>query len=118
VHRSELQEGIRLFNAGEYFAAHEVLEDVWRSVNGPDKTFLQGLVQLAVAFHHYSTGNRGGAASVLAKATRNLERCPAGFQGLDIAGLMAAVGEWSAALADGQQPPPPPRITRLTPNST
>src|SRR5205807_8005555 len=64
--------GIELFNDSRFFDAHEVLEDVWRETSGPEKSFLQGLVQLAVALHHHSTGNSLGAGSLLTKAHRNL----------------------------------------------
>ena len=108
--RTGLAEGIRLFNEGAYFEAHEVLEDVWRAAPVQDKTFLQGLVQLAVAFHHRSTENLAGAASVLRKASRNLEQEPASAIGVDVASLRAAVQDWVRALADGAGLASPPRI--------
>ena len=47
--------GISLFNNAEFFDAHEALEDIWRAAPPENKKFLQGMVQVAVAFHHYST---------------------------------------------------------------
>ncbi|MGB0038926.1 MAG: DUF309 domain-containing protein, partial [Terriglobales bacterium] len=62
-----LARGLDLFNRAHFFDAHEVLEDVWReSAHGkPRRRHLQGLVQLAVAFHHESRNNSVGARSVL-----------------------------------------------------
>ena len=74
--------GITLFNQADFFDAHEVLEDVWRAAPPENKKFLQGLIQVAVAFHHYSTGNRVGMRSVLERAIRNLSE-PSGTFRLD-----------------------------------
>ncbi len=107
----QLRRGVGLFNNGSYFEAHEVLEDVWREARAvPEKTFLQGLVQLAVAFHHYSTGNLTGARSVLGKASRNLNGAPPLFHGINAATLQAEVREWAETLADSGSLPQQPRI--------
>lgn len=54
-------EAIELFNRGEYFECHELLEDLWRPAEGLVRNFLQGLIQVAVALHHESRGNAKGA---------------------------------------------------------
>ncbi|HXY03984.1 MAG TPA: DUF309 domain-containing protein, partial [Terriglobales bacterium] len=69
---ADFTRGIVLFNQGHFFEAHEVLEDVWRAAPAQEKKFLQGLVQLAVAFHHHSTGNCVGMRSVMERGIRNL----------------------------------------------
>ena len=38
-----LVEGIRLFRAGEYFLAHETLEEHWAEAPASERPFLQGL---------------------------------------------------------------------------
>jgi len=96
-----LLEGVRLFNDGEFFLAHEVLEDAWRSGPAADKQLLQGLVQIAVAFHHHSTGNRVGALSVLKKAQQNLKRAPTNFYGIEVGSLLADLHELEKLLAVG-----------------
>jgi predicted metal-dependent hydrolase len=110
VQTNGLAAGIRLFNKGEFFEAHEVLEDAWRAAPREDKAFLQGLVQLAVAFHHFSTGNKVGAASVLDKGIRNLENYPEAYQGVELASLLSQVRDWQQALANGHPPGRPPQI--------
>ena len=94
--------GIRLFNAREYYDAHEVWEDVWRESHGMEKRFLQGLIQAAVALHHQSTGNVVGACSLVERARRNLAGCPEEFGGIQVAELLAALGEWRAELVAGE----------------
>src|SRR5438874_12872865 len=72
VDSARFREGIKLFNSGEFFEAHEVLEDVWCAAPAAEKRFLQGLIQVAVALHHHSKENRVGARSLLARARCNL----------------------------------------------
>ena len=106
----DLKRGIDLFNHGEFFEAHEVLEDVWRGAPADKKKFLQGVVQVAVAFHHHSTGNRIGMRSVLERACRNMTGYPEGFCGIQCQSLLRTLSPWLEAL-DRQSPEPPlPRI--------
>ena len=102
--------GIDLFNGCHFFDAHEVLEDVWRETSGPEKTFLQGLVQLAVALHHHSTGNAQGARSLLKKAHRNLSGYPRDFGGIRLGALLQTIAAWQSALEQDVPPPPLPRL--------
>lgn len=112
-----LNPGLGLFNRGRFFDAHEVLEDVWRTLprTSAAKKPVQGLVQLAVAFHHESRGNLRGARSVLDRALRNLDSAESSFPNLDLEQLRRSVAEWRRYLADGQQRPAPLRITWRNP---
>ena len=50
---SALEQGIDLFNRGEYFDAHEAWEGVWfRAQDAREKLFYQGLIMAAGAFVH------------------------------------------------------------------
>ena len=102
--------GIRLFNNAEFFEAHEALEDIWRAAPPENKKFLQGLVQVAVAFHHYSTGNRVGMRSVLERAIRNLAEPPGSFGQIQLAALLQSLVQWREALDNNSPSPPLPRI--------
>jgi predicted metal-dependent hydrolase len=61
----ELLEGIRLFNAGEYFECHEVLESIWRAERDPVRYLYQGILQVGVGLHHLRNGNFRGATLLL-----------------------------------------------------
>lgn len=102
--------GIALFNEGRFFDAHEVLEDVWRGASHPEKRIWQGLVQVAVAFHHYSTGNRVGMRSVLVRAMKNLGEHPRNFHGIHLAQLLQSLRQWLEAFDNNQPLPHLPRI--------
>lgn len=80
-----------LFNAGLYFEVHELLEPYWMRAEGAERRALQGLIQVAVAFHHLDTGNRGGAISLLDEGLAKLE----GGERV----LPLRLGEWRDALA-------------------
>jgi uncharacterized protein len=104
------REGIELFNRAAFFDAHEALEDVWRAAPQPEKKFLQGLIQVAVALHHHGNGNLPGARSVLRRAFRNLSLYPENFGGIQSAGLLHSISEWQRALDEGLTVPALPRI--------
>jgi len=106
VSQSNFLLGIELFNQADFFSAHEVLEDVWRESTGPEKKFLQALIQIAVGLHHHSRGNQRGARSLLARATRNLEPYPEVFGGLRLAPLRRHLEAWNHALAKDALAPP------------
>ena len=110
MHPDGLLRGVELFNAAEFFEAHEVLADVWRAAPEPERKFLQGLIQVAVALHHHSRGNVVGCRSLLARAQRNLSGYPAQHGGLDVAALLIALTHWREALETGQSVPPLPKL--------
>lgn len=109
--RSRFERGVELFNAGEYFAAHEVLEDVWRPAAGEERRFLQGLIQIAVALHHYSNGNLAGARSLFKRGASKLEDLPPDYCGVRAGALRLATQEWLGHLGALSSPQPPfPRL--------
>ena len=70
-------EGVRLFEAGEYWECHEALEPLWLSATGLDKSFLGGVILLAAALHKARAMDspRGGRRNY-AKALRHLALVP------------------------------------------
>ena len=57
----QISEGITLFNAHSFWHAHEAWEQLWLHSSGDEKRFLQGLIQLAAAYHHVKRGTLSGA---------------------------------------------------------
>jgi predicted metal-dependent hydrolase len=70
---SAFERGVELIRAGEYFAAHEELEDAWRAAPAEERDFFQGLVHVAVAWYQAGRGRKIGTERQLAKAVRRLE---------------------------------------------
>lgn len=110
--RARFQEGIGLFNRGRFFDCHEVLEEVWLELSGHRKKFLQGLIQLTVAFHHLQNGNRVGAGRLLAAAVGKLSLDSPERALLDIDALLAAVQPVREQIAAGEsaEQSAPPQI--------
>jgi predicted metal-dependent hydrolase len=104
IKNDKFQRGLEHFNAREFFEAHEVWEEIWLVEAEPEKTFLQGLIQIAAAFHHYCRGNPQGAESLLASGIVKLARFPANHRGLDIADLRTTAKKWARALGKEEKP--------------
>ena len=103
-----LQEGLRRFHSGAFFEAHEHWESVWLTAQGPEKTLLQALIQVAASFHHFHRGNRLGSISLLRSALRRLDTYPESFAGVALTPLRASIRLWLAALEPPQPSSPPP----------
>ena len=108
------QKGLEAFNSAHFYDAHEHWEEVWLVTPNPDKMFLQGLIQVAAAFHHYSRANILGTRNLLRAGLLKLDRFPKVHGGLEIEALRQAVRGWLAALDAGEIPErrKPPRIGR------
>ena len=105
-----LEEGLDLMRRGEYFAAHEVLEDVWRASEPQERDFYQGLVHVAVAWYQAGRGNRVGCERQLEKATRRLGPFAPEHRGVDLAAALARIEEAQRVVAGGSLALPPPRV--------
>ena len=77
-------QGIAYFNACEFFEAHEVWEDLWKNYSGPLRLFYKGLIQAAVALHHFGNGNIRGARKVYGSSRGYLAEYQPVCEGLDL----------------------------------
>lgn len=113
--RGALAEGLACYSRGEFFFAHEHWEIVWLTLEEPEKSFLQALIQVTAAFHHLHAGNSAGALSLLRRALQRLELCPANFRGIAVKPLRAELSEWVLAIERGSSslPAAPPQILPL-----
>jgi uncharacterized protein len=101
AHKNELFEhGIALFNAGEFFKAHEAWEELWLRAPAKEKAFLQGIIQIAAGFHHYRRGNLRGSRSLLSAGVAKLGRYPAIHWEVDVARLASEAQTWIAAAGE------------------
>lgn len=107
--RRLFQEGIDLFNRGEFFAAHETWEEIWRSTTPEPRELFQGLVQVAAALHQILDLRRKiGPRNTLAKARDHLELYTPVASGLDMAALLESVRKWQEWVErDGERPAVP-----------
>ena len=98
------QKGLEAFNSGHFYDAHELWEEVWLETLNPEKMFLQGLIQVAAAFHHYTRENRQGTRNLLQAGLAKIDRFPHVHRGLALEALRIAVRQWVAALDGGEDP--------------
>ena len=80
-------EGLRLFNAGEYFEAHEALETAWRDETGPIRNLYRGILQVGVAYHHIQRGNYRGARKLFLRCRQWLDPFPDECRGIQVGKL-------------------------------
>jgi uncharacterized protein len=96
-----LAEGLQRYHAGEFFAAHELWESLWLVAEEPDKTFLQGLIQVTAAFHHLQRNNTLGTVRLLQGALGRFEGYPASFGSISVVSLCNDIRQWLNALETG-----------------
>jgi hypothetical protein len=80
----EYTEGIVHFNAGRYYEAHEVWEEIWLRSQGAEKVFYQMLIQSAVGLHHFGRSNPVGARGMYTRVVDKLGGLPAVFMALNL----------------------------------
>jgi len=68
------KQGIRDFNSGRYWHAHEAWERGWRGLSEPEKTHIQALIQTAGVFDLVRRGRPGAAIRLARLALEKLGR--------------------------------------------
>ncbi|XQQ07818.1 MAG: DUF309 domain-containing protein [Leptolyngbya sp. IPPAS B-1204] len=63
----EFWQGIEEFNQQQFYACHDTLEAIWMEAIEPQKTFYQGILQIAVALYHLGNQNFRGAIILLGR---------------------------------------------------
>ena len=66
-------QGIDEFNRQQFYACHDTLEALWMESAEPEKTFYQGILQIAVACYHLENNNWRGAVILLGEGVRRLQ---------------------------------------------
>ena len=99
-----------LFNRGDYYEAHELLEALWVGAAEPLRSLYQGILQIGVAVHHLRGGNRRGALRLLESGARLLAplgEIPAGVRCGDLGRVALTLraelesGSWETQLPPG-----------------
>ncbi|BDA69563.1 hypothetical protein CAL7716_037290 [Calothrix sp. PCC 7716] len=106
---SEYWQGVEQFNTLAFYACHDTLEALWIEALEPEKTFYQGILQVAVALYHLGNGNLRGATILLGEGTNRLRRYPSVFGGVDVDEFL----DQSVALLKILQHTQPEMITNL-----
>lgn len=81
------RQGLHEFNRGDYFEAHEYLEDAWNEDSSPARELYRAVLQVAVAYLQIERGNYNGAVKMFLRARQWLEPLPDLCRGIDIGQL-------------------------------
>lgn len=80
--------GIRQFNSGEWYECHETVELLWLAASGEIRNLYQGVIQLAIALHHWRNGNFNGSISLLSGGVGYLSTLPHNCMWIDVTALI------------------------------
>ena len=98
-------EGIRLFNAGEYWHAHEQWEICWLESSETESVFYKGIIQAAAALVHWKKANPRGLRRNWEKSRPKLAALPPQMGGLDLHALIADMDRFVATNGDSAPVP-------------
>jgi uncharacterized protein len=86
VHPAAIK-GMQLFKAGEYWLAHEELEEAWKEETGSVRELYRAVLQAAVVYLHITRGNYNGAVKVYGKVQKWIQPWPEVCRGIEIGQL-------------------------------
>jgi len=119
MNEEQFRRGIEQFNSGHYFECHDTLENLWHDTQGPDRLFLQGLIQVSVGFYHFFNHNYKGAASQMTSGLGKLDGYRPFHRGTELELFAREVVHWLAMAERALQGERPEvgdsRIPRLHP---
>ena len=103
---ARLREGIGLFNDGQFFQCHDILESLYQEADKAQKPFLEGLVQLAAAFRIFCDfGEIKGPVRMIYQALIRLENYQPTFLDIRVKDFCQSAEAWAkAAEKKGAQP--------------
>ena len=79
--------GMGLFNAGEFWLAHEALEEAWKEEKGAVRELYRAVLQVGVVYLHIERGNYNGAVKVYGKVQKWIQPWPDVCRGIEIGQL-------------------------------
>lgn len=91
-------EGVERFNAGDYYAQHDLFEAQWVETEGPVRDLYRAVLQVGVAYYQIERGNHRGALKMLLRSVQWLARLPDVCQGIDVKQLREDSAQVRAAL--------------------
>jgi predicted metal-dependent hydrolase len=92
-----MKAGQQAFNRREFYEAHEFWEEVWDVTDDPDRTWIQGMIQVATGMHKLVAGRPDVARTLLEKAVGKLAGVTA-LDGLAVGALARDAAQLLAAL--------------------
>lgn len=85
----EFWQGVEEFNQLEFYACHDTLEALWMESAEPQKTFYQGVLQIAVGCYHLGNHNWRGAVILLGEGIKRLREYQPDYEEIDVSELVS-----------------------------
>jgi uncharacterized protein len=85
---AEFWRAVEEFNQGQFYDCHDTLEALWMEAVVPDKSFLQGVLQISVALYHLGNLNWKGAVILLGEGIRRLALYQPEYFSIDVETLI------------------------------
>ena len=76
--------GIVKFNEGDFFEAHELLEEAWMAESGPGRELYRAILQIAVAYYQIQVENFEGAIKMFLRVRKWIDKLPDTCRGVNI----------------------------------
>ncbi|MBG0774329.1 DUF309 domain-containing protein [Oleidesulfovibrio alaskensis] len=87
----ELFEAVEMFNAGDWYESHEILDMLWLAETSPERELYQGVLQIAAGLWHDRRGNRNAAQRLCTKGLGHLRSFPETCKGLRLGNFIRQV---------------------------
>jgi len=113
--QQSFKRGISLFNSGRFWEAHEAWEEIWQRRPEDARVFIQGLIQLAAAYHQLKRQIYRGADIHLRQAEERLKLFPPDFLGIDVRELYGEIAD-SIGLLDSNRSAETNPFQRIVPS--
>lgn len=84
----EFWQGVEQFNRQEFYACHDTLEALWMEASEPERTFYQGVLQIAVSLYHLGNHNWRGAVILLGEGISRLRNYQPAYFDIDVNDLL------------------------------
>jgi predicted metal-dependent hydrolase len=78
------QQGVKKFNAGEYYKQHDLFEALWMQTETPVRDLYRAILQVGIAYFQITRGNYRGALKMLLRSVQWLALLPDVCQGVDV----------------------------------
>jgi len=79
---------VEQFNQHQFYACHDTLEALWIEAMEPDKTFYQGILQIAVGLYHLGNQNWRGAVILMGEGMNRLRNYQLSYKEIDTESLL------------------------------
>ena len=79
-----ISQGRLYFNDGRFWECHEVLEGVWKQIDGDEKKLVNGLILVAAGLVHYQKDEDDTCISIFNRALEKLETSNGIYHGIDV----------------------------------